>query len=401
MDRRIPKQFRLFMALVALVVFLSACGNDEPEAVVVPAEPTTAAVVETPTAAVTEAVTETVPLTEEVTLTDTGVAAGDVTVITSTRLITGTEVTTDVVVTTDTVVLARELITTVIVATDVMTDVVLTDTQQTTQTESTFVTETARITPQVVPGVVGAVVVVGVVDADNRYRSASTLLGYPVVNLEGAAIGQLSDMVVNLETGNVAFAILDYGGAIDIGDNRLPLPLSAFRFDAANEALVLAVEEGTLEGQSGFGADWPNLRDPGYIEETAAFWEGLNTDVIAPEVVNALRTTTGVLTTASQLIGITIQDPAGAGFGMIQDLLVSLADGRIAYAVVASGGNLDLGQDLVVVPLAAFDFAQRVPTLAVEPTVLEGAPRFDPNWTVGDAEPTWVEEIESYWADLF
>lgn len=403
MCTRIPKRFCLLIALSTLLVLLSACGRDEPEVVVAP-EPTTAEVVATPTVAVVavvEAATATPEIVEIATPTEEAVTdAGDVIVITGTRLITGTRVTTDIVVTTETVVLARELITTLIVSTDATTSVVLTDTQQSTQTITSLMTETARVAPQVAPSAVDAVLVVGVADADNRFRSAATLIGYPVVNQEGAVIGILSDMVINLQTGNLVFAILEYSGAVAIGDNRVPLPLNAFRFAEANEALILAIDEGALEGQTGFGAEWPNLRDASYIAETATFWEGLNTDLIGSDVTDALRATTGVLTTASQLIGITIQEPAGAGFGVIDDLLVNLAEGQLLYAVVTSGGNLDLGEERIVVPLAAFNFEQRTPTLAVEPTTLETAPRFDPNWTVGNAEPTWVEEIERYWADL-
>lgn len=397
MRARISKRFCLLIALSMLLVLLSACGNDEPEVVVAP-EPTTAEVVATPTIAVV-AVVESATATPEIVETETPAEeavtdTGDVIVITGTRLITGTRVTTDIVVTTETVVLARELITTLIVSTDATTNVVLTDTEQSTQTVTTLMTETARVAPQVV----GAVAVVGVADADNRFRSAATLIGYPVVSQEGAVIGILSDMVVNLQSGHVVFVILEYSGAIATGANRLPLPLRAFRFDAANEALLLTVGEGVLEGQTGFGAEWPNLREPGYIEETAVFWEGLNTVEIGTDVTNALRATTGVLTTASQLINITIGDPAGAEFGVIDDLLVNLAEGRLVYAVVTSGG--DLGEDRIVVPLAAFNFEQRTPILAVAPTTLEAAPRFDPNWTVGNAEPTWVEETERYWAGL-
>jgi sporulation protein YlmC with PRC-barrel domain len=398
MRARISKRFCLLIALSMLLVLLSACGNDEPEVVVAP-EPTTA-IVATPTiavVAVVEAATATPEIVETATPAEEAVTdTGDVIVITGTRLITGTRVTTDIVVTTETVVLARELITTLIVSTDVTTNIVLTDTEQSVQTETSLLTETARVAPQVV----GAVAVVGVADADNRFRSAATLIGYPVVSQEGAVIGILSDMVVNLQSGNVVFVILEYSGAIATGDNRLPLPLRAFRFDAANEALTLAIDEETLAGQNGFGAEWPNLREPGYLEETAVFWEGLNTPVIGTDITNTLRATTGILTTASQLINITIGDPTGTGFGMIGDLLVNLAEGRLVYAVVTSGGALDLGEERIVVPLAAFNFEQRTPILAVAPTALEAAPRFDPNWTVGNAEPTWVEEIERYWAGL-
>ena len=72
-----------------------------------------------------------------------------------------------------------------------------------------------------------------------------------------------------------------------------------------------------------------------------------------------------------------VVDGAGEVLGSIVDLLLDLERGRIAYAVVASGGFIGLGERLVAVPWNALKREARQFVLQGHRSVLESGPAFE------------------------
>lgn len=59
------------------------------------------------------------------------------------------------------------------------------------------------------------------------------------------------------------------------------------------------------------------------------------------------------------LVGATVFDHAGEELGTLAHVVLDLAGGRIAYAVLAHGGVLGLGEKLLPVPWGALAFDAR------------------------------------------
>ncbi|MCB0120735.1 MAG: PRC-barrel domain-containing protein, partial [Caldilineaceae bacterium] len=58
---------------------------------------------------------------------------------------------------------------------------------------------------------------VGIAGTENMLVRASTLLDYNTTNLNGESIGEIEDMLIDVQTGEILYATLEYGGFLDIG----------------------------------------------------------------------------------------------------------------------------------------------------------------------------------------
>ncbi len=93
---------------------------------------------------------------------------------------------------------------------------------------------------------------------------------------------------------------------------------------------------------------------------------------------------------ASTLIGDAVRNREGEDLGKIEDFMMDLETGRVAYAVLSFGGFLGVGNKLFAVPWTAFtiDAIHHAFVLDVSKERLKEAPGFDKDhWPdVADAE---------------
>ena len=61
--------------------------------------------------------------------------------------------------------------------------------------------------------------------------SASTLIGNKVYNLEGEKLGDIKDVMLDVDLGRIAYAVLSFGGFLGMGDKLFAIPFEAFRVD--------------------------------------------------------------------------------------------------------------------------------------------------------------------------
>jgi len=90
--------------------------------------------------------------------------------------------------------------------------------------------------------------------------SASTITGTKVENLNGDKIGNIKDLMIDLESGQVLYAVLSHGGFLGMGDDYFAVPMQAFKFSERDGKVIkLDVDEDTLENAPGFNKDsWPS-----------------------------------------------------------------------------------------------------------------------------------------------
>jgi sporulation protein YlmC with PRC-barrel domain len=92
--------------------------------------------------------------------------------------------------------------------------------------------------------------------------SASTIIGDPVVNEYGEDLGKIEELMIDLDGGKVAYAVLSFGGLFGIGDKLFAIPLGAMQVDPENHRFVLDVDRERLERAPGFDKnDWPDGSD--------------------------------------------------------------------------------------------------------------------------------------------
>lgn len=92
--------------------------------------------------------------------------------------------------------------------------------------------------------------------------SATTMIGDDVRNPEGENLGKLEELMVDLEDGRVAYAVLSFGGFLGLGDKLFAIPWQALTMRTEEKAFVLNVDKETLKNAPGFDKDnWPETVD--------------------------------------------------------------------------------------------------------------------------------------------
>lgn len=110
--------------------------------------------------------------------------------------------------------------------------------------------------------------------------SATTLTGDKVRNTEGEDLGHLEEIVIDLESGRVSYAVLASGGFLGMGDKYFALPWDMIQVDTENEEVVVELSKEMLENAPGFDKDnWPDIHDRAWVGEVyryygrSPFWE--------------------------------------------------------------------------------------------------------------------------------
>ena len=88
---------------------------------------------------------------------------------------------------------------------------------------------------------------------------ATTVIGKKVVNPAGEQLGTLKELVFDLEDGQIAYAVLSFGGFMGMGDKFFAIPWEALVLSARDNAFILDVEKERLKEAPGFDKDrWPD-----------------------------------------------------------------------------------------------------------------------------------------------
>lgn len=97
--------------------------------------------------------------------------------------------------------------------------------------------------------------------------SASSLSGDSVKNRQGDKLGQIKDLMIDTGTGHIAYAVLDFGGFLGMGNKLFAVPWGAFALDTEDKCLMLDVSKELLESTDGFDKDdWPDMTDRSWGE---------------------------------------------------------------------------------------------------------------------------------------
>jgi len=102
---------------------------------------------------------------------------------------------------------------------------------------------------------------------------------------------------------------------------------------------------------------------------------------------------------ADTLIGDSIFNAAGDELGEIKAIMLDVTSGRIAYAVLSSGGFLSMGSKLFAIPWSALtlDAGEKRFVLNIDKKLLEDAPGFDKDDWPSMADANWAAELHAYY----
>ena len=113
-------------------------------------------------------------------------------------------------------------------------------------------------------------------DPDKKYRrvlAASTLEGNKVRNIAGEDLGKVDEIMIDIPSGRVAYAVLSFGGILRMGNKLFAVPWSAVTVDEDQKCLVLNIDKETLEKAPGFDKDnWPDMDNAAWRSDVFRYY---------------------------------------------------------------------------------------------------------------------------------
>lgn len=107
-----------------------------------------------------------------------------------------------------------------------------------------------------------------------RLMGADTLIGNDVHNHKGEDLGDIKEIMLDTETGEICYAVLSFGGFLTIGEKLFAVPWKALTLDPDNKCFVLNEEKERLKSAPGFDKDnWPNMADQTWAESIRAYYK--------------------------------------------------------------------------------------------------------------------------------
>jgi sporulation protein YlmC with PRC-barrel domain len=102
---------------------------------------------------------------------------------------------------------------------------------------------------------------------------ADTLLGEKVVNAYDVELGDIKEIMLDMQTGQVAYAVLAFGGFMGMGEKLFAVPWQALHLDTAKKRFLLNVDKDRLKTAPGFNKDaWPDMADIQWAAEIHSFY---------------------------------------------------------------------------------------------------------------------------------
>jgi sporulation protein YlmC with PRC-barrel domain len=104
--------------------------------------------------------------------------------------------------------------------------------------------------------------------------SASTLTGDTVENDKGEKLGKLEDIMLDLQSGKIAYAVLSFGGFLGMGEKLFALPWSKLHVDQVKKCIILNASKELFKDMPGFNKDhYPDMSDPKWQTKITTFYQ--------------------------------------------------------------------------------------------------------------------------------
>ena len=102
---------------------------------------------------------------------------------------------------------------------------------------------------------------------------ADTLMGNDVYNSDGEDLGDIKELMIDMQSGEVAYAVLSFGGVLGMGDKLFAVPWAALKLDTVNKRFTLNVPKERLKEAAGFDKDqWPMMADETWARGVHQFY---------------------------------------------------------------------------------------------------------------------------------
>lgn len=106
-----------------------------------------------------------------------------------------------------------------------------------------------------------------------RRLTATSIIGDTIENPAGEDLGKIDNLMINLNSGMIEYAVLEFGSFLGIGGKLFAIPFSELRVDPVRQIFILNRDKDSLKNMPGFDKDhWPDTNDHRYFDDVDTYW---------------------------------------------------------------------------------------------------------------------------------
>ena len=103
--------------------------------------------------------------------------------------------------------------------------------------------------------------------------TATSIIGDEVENTKGDKLGKIDNLMINLSTGQVEYAVIEHGGLLGVGAKLFAIPFDELQVDEVKECFILNRDKDYVKESPGFDANhWPATNDHSYFDSVNSYY---------------------------------------------------------------------------------------------------------------------------------
>src|SRR5262249_31232169 len=231
-----------------------------------------------------------------------------------------------------------------------------------------------------------------------QVQRAEKVIGKRVDGSDGEKLGKIDDLVVDLQSGRIYYAIVSSGGVLGAGEKKRAVPPELFtvsdenfrlnadkqKFNSAPE-FTREMDKSLKEGQGDFAKNVYT-----YFGQRP-WWEGGTAATATGNLGNAVK--------FSDVKGMKVENSSNQTIGKIEDGAVDLPAARLVFVIFSPDRSLDLDGNLFALPPSSVTLSGDQKHLVGDFTKdkLSAAPHFaKDNWP-DMSNPAWASQVYQYY----
>ena len=115
------------------------------------------------------------------------------------------------------------------------------------------------------------------IEETDRLIASNKVEGTPVYNRQGEHLGSVYNFMVDKVSGQVAYAVMSFGGFLGLGESYHPLPWKALTYDTGLGGYVVDIDRDRLAEAPRHGADEDAFADPAFGSKVDAYYRTVPT----------------------------------------------------------------------------------------------------------------------------
>ena len=110
------------------------------------------------------------------------------------------------------------------------------------------------------------------IDETKRLIASNKVEGTPVYKRDGEQLGNVYNFMVDKYTGQVAYAVMSFGGFLGLGESYHPLPWKVLTYDTRLEGYVIDLDRERLKNAPRYDAGEEPLADPAFGQRLGDYY---------------------------------------------------------------------------------------------------------------------------------